>query len=139
MTYWARTISAAALVALLSVPSIEGQKSRRPAALPGYDPAVEVRVKGTIREVTFYLCPVSGGTGAHLRIDTAKQAVEVHLAPSWFLEKYGMKFRLGEKVEVIGVKYIRRDETGLVARQVESAIGTYSFRNPEGKPLWLPD
>ena len=138
MKPWARTISAAALLAVLSVPAVEGQKSRRAAPSPHYNPAAEIRVKGTIREVTFFVCPVSGGTGTHLRLDVKNQAVEIHLAPSWFVEKYGMKFRLGDKVEVVGIEYTRRGETGLIARQMESAGSTYSFRDPNGKPLWLP-
>ena len=136
MKTWTRTIGAAALVAVLSIPAVEGQ--RKAVLSPQYNPAAEIRVKGTIREVTFFVCPVSGGTGAHLRLDVRNQAVEIHLAPSWFIEKYRMKFRLGEKVEVTGFEYSRRGETGLMARQLESAGNIYSFRDPGGKPLWLP-
>jgi len=141
MKVWLRIITVAALVTALAVPLAQGQRNRRAASSPSskYNPAAEIRVKGTIREVTFFVCPVSGGTGAHLRLDAAKQPVEVHLAPSWFIERYGMKFALGEKVEVIGVEYSRRGEAGLMARQVERARSIYSFRDPEGKPLWLPE
>ncbi len=141
MKVWLRMITVAALVTALAVPLAQGQRNRRAASSPSpkYNPTAEIRVKGTIREVTFYTCPVSGGTGAHLRLDGLKQRVEVHLAPSWFIEKYGMKFALGEKVEVIGVEFSRQGEAGLMARQVESARDIFSFRDPQGKPLWLSE
>jgi hypothetical protein len=138
MKTWTRTIGTAALVAVLSVPAVEGQKSRSITPAPRYNPTAEIRVRGTIQEVTYFMCPVSGGSGAHLRLDASQQTVEVHLAPSWFVERYRMKFRLGAKVEVVGVRYSRRGETGLMARQVESSEGVYSFRDPDGNPLWLP-
>ena len=139
MKSWIRVITIAAVVTALAVPLAQGQKNRRGAPSPKYNPAAEIRVKGTIHEVTFYVCPVSGGTGAHLRLNVKSQPMKIHLAPSWFVEKYGMKFRLGEQVEVIGVEYTRAGEIGLMARQMEGATSIYSFRNPKGEPLWLQE
>ncbi len=134
-----RVIILAVVVVALAIPLAQGQKKKQGAASPKYDPAAEIRVKGTIREVTFYACPVSGRAGAHLRLETLKQTLEVHVAPSWFIEKYNIKFALGEKVEIVGVEYTRGGQAGLMARQVEGATGIYSFRNPKGEPLWLPE
>jgi DNA/RNA endonuclease YhcR with UshA esterase domain len=105
-------------------------------AIPSYDLAQEVKVKGEILEVKNYDCPISGTLGAHLVLRTAEGVVEVHLAPAKFLTEYQMSFAKGDKVEILGTKATFHDAPALLARRVTREQNEYFFRDAKGRPLW---
>jgi len=107
-------------------------------AVPSYDPAQEVKVKGEILEVKNYDCPISGTMGAHLALQTAEGVVEVHLGPAAYLSEYQMTFAKGDKVEILGTKVTFHDAPALLARQVTRDQCEYFFRDAKGRPLWAP-
>jgi DNA/RNA endonuclease YhcR with UshA esterase domain len=112
------------------------QKKSESHAIPSYDPAQEVRVKGEILEVKNYDCPISGTMGAHLALQTAEGVVEVHLGPAAYLSEYQMSFAKGDKVEILGTKVTFHDAPALLARQVTREQCEYFFRDAKGRPLW---
>jgi len=132
-----RTLLALVLGALvvLAAPG-QTQKKSEDHAVPRYDPAQEVKVKGEILEVKNYDCPISGTMGAHLALRTAEGVVEVHLAPASFLTEYQMSFAKGDKVEILGTKVTFHDAPALLARRVTRNDNEYFFRDAKGRPLW---
>jgi len=128
------TLILGALV-VLAVPAQTQKKAEEPA-VPRYDPAQEVKVKGEILEVKNYDCPISGTLGAHLVLRTAEGTVEVHLAPSAFLAEYEISFAKGDKVEILGTKVTFHEVPALLARRVIRAQNEHTFRDAKGNPLW---
>ena len=112
------------------------QKKSEDHAVPRYDPAQEVKVKGVILEVKNYDCPISGTLGAHLALQTGEGVVEVHLAPASFLSEYKINFVKGEKVVILGTKVTFHDVPALLARRVTQDQNEYFFRDAKGRPLW---
>lgn len=128
------TLVLGALV-VLSAPG-QTQKKSEGQAVPRYDPAQEVKIKGEVLEVKNYDCPISGTLGAHLALRTAEGVVEVHLAPASFLTEYQMSFAKGDKVEILGTKVTFHDAPALLARRVTRNDNEYFFRDAKGRPLW---
>lgn len=128
------TLVLSALV-VLAAPG-QTQKKSEDHAVPRYDPAQEVKVKGEVLEVKNYDCPISGTMGAHLALQTAEGVVEVHLAPAKFLSEYQMSFAKGDKVEILGTKVTFHDAPALLARRVTRDQNEYFFRDAKGRPLW---
>ena len=112
------------------------QKKSENHAVPRYDPAQELKVKGEILEVKNYDCPISGTMGAHLALRTAEGVVEVHLAPAAFLSEYQMSFAKGDKVVVLGTKVTFHDAPAMLARRLTRDDNEYFFRDAKGRPLW---
>jgi DNA/RNA endonuclease YhcR with UshA esterase domain len=129
------TLILGALV-VLAAPGQTQKKTTEEHAVPRYDLAQEVKVKGEILEVKNYDCPISGTMGVHLALQTAEGVVEVHLAPSAFLAEYQISFAKGDKVEVLGTKVTFHDMPALLARRVTRAQDDFTFRDPKGNPLW---
>jgi DNA/RNA endonuclease YhcR with UshA esterase domain len=130
------TLLALAVGALLVLAAPAQTQKSEDHALPRYDLAREVRIKGEILEVKNYDCPISGTMGAHLMLQTAEGVVEAHLAPAAFLSEYQMSFAKGDKVEVLGTKVTFHDAPALLARQVTRDQCDYFFRDAKGRPLW---
>jgi len=128
------TLILGALVVLVA----PGQTQNKGAshAVPRYDPAQEVTVKGEILEVKNYDCPISGTLGAHLALQTTDGVVEVHLAPAAFLSEYQMSFAKGDKVVILGTKVTFHDAPAMLARRVTREQCEYFFRDAKGRPLW---
>ncbi len=128
------TLILGALV-VLAAPA-QTQKKAEERAVPRYDPAQEVKVKGEILEVKHYDCPISGTLGAHLALRTTEGTVEVHLAPSAFLAEYEISLAKGDQVEILGAKVTFHEAPALLARRVTRAQNEYTFRDAKGNPLW---
>lgn len=112
-----------------------------PASAPKYDPATEVTVKGTVEEIQDFECPVSGGIGAHMMLrvedkEKGTRVIVVHLAPRKFLDDFGIKVAKGDQWKVIGAKVQMNGQEAILARIIDGSAGIFTFRNPEGRPLW---
>ncbi len=124
-------------VAVLTALAITVAFTEKPSnESPKYDIANEVTIKGVVQEVKEFQCPASGGMGAHLLVKTGDKNVLVHLALSKFLKDYGFNFAKGDDVVVLGAKAKIGDEEGILARQIDRANQTFTFRDKNGKPLW---
>lgn len=123
------------LALLLAVPAAFAQhKNGKPKVK--YDLAAEVKVKGTIEEITEYECPVSGGLGAHIVLKTGSGTEHVHIALAKFLKEYEMKFEKGQEIEVLGARVKVGEQDALLVRQITRGQDTFTFRDKQGKPLW---
>jgi len=104
-------------------------------ALPKYDPATEVKLKGTVEELRFQ--PATGGKqDAYLVLKNGEEKIQVFLCPKSFLDEMGVTFSQGDDVEVTGSK-VKQDSADLIlARQVVKGGDTTTLRFPDGKPAW---
>jgi hypothetical protein len=101
-----------------------------------YDVSKEVTIAGRIQVERDYQCPVSGTLGAHVTLQAADGALEIHLAPASFLKDYGIALQAGEEAKVVGVKIDFEGHPAVLARTVTVNNDTYTFRDGKGRPLW---
>ena len=101
-----------------------------------YNTAAEVTLQGTVQDIQEFYCPVSGETGTHLTIATASGNVQVHIAPSRFLNTKKWEFSKGDKVEIIGAPILFQGRHALIARTIIRGADVVAVRQENGKPLW---
>jgi hypothetical protein len=100
-----------------------------------YDKAQEVKITGTIVGVEEHR-GAGGASGVHLRVKTDAETIEVHVAPTAFVAREGVTFKIGDAITVTGARAKWEDEDVLVVRQVQMGDRIFAVRDSEGKPLW---
>jgi hypothetical protein len=107
-----------------------------PAPAPLYDPDTVTTVRGIATAVT--VVPARGGRtgGMHLTLESAGQAVEVHLGPAWFLRGEGIEVASGDAVEVTGSLVDSDGQSFLVARELKKGEKVVKLRDAQGVPVW---
>ena len=119
------TLAAIALVA----PSVLAQSQ------PQYDRASEAKLKGTVEELK--LDPPTGGKPvAYLIVKSGEDKTQVFLCPKSFLDEMGVKFTMGDSVEVTGSKVKQGSTELILAREVTKSGDTVTLRFNDGKPAW---
>jgi DNA/RNA endonuclease YhcR with UshA esterase domain len=105
--------------------------------IPTYDLTTEFRVKGLVVATNDHFCPMCGGMGSHLMLEAENgTVVEVHLAPTKFINEYHLVIVPGDNIEVLGSSVTIDGTTALVAREVTRGQETFVFRYADGKPAW---
>lgn len=132
-----RSTSVRMLVAILAlaVPMAFAQKNSDAPAMPKYDVSKEVKIKGTIEEVT-EMTMAKGEAGVHLMVKTATETIEVRLCPSGYLKDFEIAFAKGQTVEVTGSKLKIDDKDVILAREVVQGNNTLTLRDKSGAPVW---
>ena len=123
--------------ALLAPRLVLAQGPRRQGWARHYNPATDVRVKGTVeleqvRQVGRY----GGGSGTHIILKTEKEKIEVHLGPTAFVTQSGFTFAKGDQIEVVGSRTKLGDAHVLLAREVQKDSKTLVLRDANGIPRW---
>lgn len=98
-----------------------------------YNTASETTVTGTVQAVQQHPGK-RGGMGIHLLLKTKDSILDVHVGPSWYLDKQGVTFAEGDVVEVTGSMLKTND--GILAKEIKKGDKTLSLRNAAGRPLW---
>ena len=98
-----------------------------------YNTASETTVTGTVQAVQQHPGK-RGGVGIHLLLKTKDSTLDVHVGPSWYLEKQGITFAEGDTVEVTGS--LLKTNDGILAKEIKKGDKTLSLRNAAGKPFW---
>ncbi len=79
--------------------------------------------------------PGRGGVGVTLKTDT--ETVFVHLGPQWYLDQQkDFSFQAGDKIEVKGVKALRRGQDVFLAAEIKKGGSVLKLREDDGAPLW---
>lgn len=137
-------ITATALLAAFAAP-LNGQgrgMAAGRAGMPGcaggvascqYDTTTVVTLSGNVVSVDTV---GSGRMGVRLQLRSAKETIPVHLGPSWVLERDGMRFTPGDRIEIVGSRVQFGGAPALIAREVRKAGKTVTLRNRAGMPLW---
>lgn len=126
------------LVVMAAVAATGAGQSAPPSStvIPKYDLTTEALVKGVVVDTNDHLCPISGGLGSHLVLKTEDGAIEVHLAPTKFVNEYQLVLARGDNLEVLGSRVMIAGREALLARQITRGEETFVFRDANGKPVW---
>ena len=112
-------------------------KFERPVTAQGaalYNRASETTVKGVVKDLADFDCPVSEGEiGSHLTLMTADGALQIHLAPARIMRSHPMRFTPGDQLEVVGSAVRIRGKEGMIAREVTRGNESFVLRDPDGR------
>lgn len=100
----------------------------------GYDPAKEVTLLGTIS--SFIPSSPTGPVGAHVALQTAGGAIDVHVGTEKFLELNHLTLNAGDSVRIIGESFTIGDSSIFLARIIQKGTTAVAVRSPKGMPLW---
>lgn len=129
----------AAAVVIFVLLLILGVSFHRPVSAQGaalYNAADELVVRGFVKEVQEFDCPVSEGElASHLMLKTADGVLQVHLAPVRIMAGQKLSFAPGDQLEVVGSKIRLNGENGVIAREITRGNESFIFRDREGKLL----
>lgn len=117
-----------------------GVKPRGPAEQGAalYNVATESTVKGAVRAVEDFTCPVSESEmGRHLRLQTDKGIVQVHLAPARVMRSQKFTFSPGDQIEVLGSQLSLQGQDSIIAREITRGNESFFIRDREGKLLLM--
>ena len=74
--------------------------------------------------------------GVHVLLKTAKETLEIHLGPAWFIDNQEAKLQAGDTVSVRASRTTMMGQPALVAMDVKRGGETLRLRNDDGTPLW---
>ena len=77
-----------------------------------------------------------GFPGTHLMVQTDKETIEVHLAPSWFLAEQEFDLISQDKITVIGSRINVDGQDAIIAREIIKGDRTLVLRDGDGFPIW---
>lgn len=100
----------------------------------GYDPGREVNLVGTV--TSFVANSQTGPLGAHVIVQTASGAVDVHVGTAKFLQLNNLTLSSGDMVRVIGESFINGSNTVFLARIIQKGTQAVAVRSAHGMPLW---
>ena len=116
-------------VAVAMLGAVWAQESEK--ALPKYDVAAEVKLKGGVEEVR----EVADAT--HVMLRSGTQLMTVYVAPSSFLKDMECAFAKGDDVEIIGSKVKVESGETVLAREITRGQLTLTLRDKKGAPVWM--
>lgn len=101
-----------------------------------YDPDTVTTLRGTASTVA--VVPARGGRmgGMHLTMQSEGQAIEVHLGPTWFLQREGVEVAKGDSIEVTGSVIEADGNRFLIAREMKKGQKLLKLRDEQGVPVW---
>jgi DNA/RNA endonuclease YhcR with UshA esterase domain len=129
-------LSVAVIAVLLLTFGMKPGPSEQGTAL--YNVATENTVKGTVRAVEDYTCPVSENEmGRHLRMQSATGTMEIHLAPARVMRSQKFSFSPGDQIEVLGSRVKIQGQESIIAREVTRGNETFFIRDRQGRLLLI--
>jgi hypothetical protein len=106
-----------------------------------YDPRTVETIRGEVLRIV--VVPGQGtGPGAstsggvHLTLKTEQGNVDVHLGPSWYLEKQSWKIAEKDQIEVRGSRVTIQGTPGVIAAEVKKGDQVLQLRDANGIPAW---
>lgn len=104
-------------------------------ALPKYDAAKEVTIKGTIEDVT-EMAMGKNEVGVHLIVKTTTETIEVRLCPSSYVKDFEANLTKGQSLQVTGAKVKIEEKDVILAREIVQGNNTITLRDKKGEPVW---
>jgi outer membrane murein-binding lipoprotein Lpp len=93
-------------------------------------------VKGEIIALDV-VAPLKGmSSGVHLMLKTNKEAISIHLGPSWYIENQDVKIGLKDEIEVVGSRVSIQGKSVLIAAEVRKGDEVLRLRDDRGIPYW---
>lgn len=101
-----------------------------------YDSDAVTTLKGKVKAVTVVPARRGWSGGTHVTLESDGAATDVHLGPTWFLEREGLKLAAGDALEVTGSLLDDDGNAYLVAREVKKGTALVRLRDERGTPAW---
>jgi len=74
--------------------------------------------------------------GVHAVLKTDREAIVVHLGPSWFIDNQDPKIGSGDRVEIRGSRIVFEGKPALIAATVTKDGEILTLRDASGVPVW---
>mgnify|MGYP001617500299 CR=1 FL=1 len=102
-----------------------------------YDTKTVETVAGEVVKVKTIPHRRGTGSGVHLMLKTSREDIPVHLGPSFYLDKQGVKIEQNDKIEVKGSRVTtKRGKPVLLAAEVKKGDSLLKLRDENGVPAW---
>lgn len=142
MKKWQTTISAAVMVLLCSSVVLaanwrgSGGWGMGSTYQRNFNPLTVETIPGTVASVE-QTTPMKGmNYGIHIILKAEKETIEVHLGPSWYIERLDARIEKGDKVEVKGSRVTMAGKVVIIAAEVKKGDNTLILRDSAGIPAW---
>jgi len=143
-----RTISLMSIFALVVATAAWAQPGMGPGSGQGrgwgagdpysrmYNPKTVETLSGEVVSVDKFTPGRKMSYGVHFTLKTEKEAIPVHLGPSWYMEKQAVTIATGDKVEVTGSRITYEGKPTIIAGEVKKGGQVLKLRNAAGVPAW---
>lgn len=101
-----------------------------------YDPKTVATLRGPVTAITVVPAPGGSAGGTHVTLEAGDRTVDVHLGPTWFLQREGFELAKGDSIEATGSLIHADGDTFLVAREVRKGDKVLKLRDERGVPVW---
>lgn len=93
-------------------------------------------LSGRVEKVELFTPGKGMSQGVHILVKTDKESIPVHLGPSWYIDRQGVKLEPGDKVQVTGSRVTYKDKPAIIASEVKKGEQTLKLRDVSGVPVW---
>jgi hypothetical protein len=101
-----------------------------------YNPQTIETVSGEVVSVG-HAAPMKGmSQGVVIVFKTSKETLNVHLGPSWFIEKQDFRIEPKDKLEINGSRVELAGKPVLIAAEVKKGDQYLNLRDESGFPIW---
>lgn len=101
-----------------------------------YDTKTLETIKGKVLSVDAFIPTRGMSHGVHLKVETQKDIVNVHLGPAWYIENQDIILKPEDKIEIKGSKIDFAGEPAIIAAEVKKGDMTLVLRSEDGFPVW---
>jgi hypothetical protein len=98
-----------------------------------YDATQETVLEGTV--LSYLAESATPPIGAHLHLQTASGAVDLHLGGASYLQANHFSLQKGDSVRVVGVNSATREGSVFLVRVIQKGGQSLNLRTPQGTPL----
>ena len=102
----------------------------------GYNPDTVQIVTGEIESVELFSPKGEGDQEVGVVIRTDKEVISVQLGPPGYLDRLGVNFKPGDKIQVTGSRVIKDKKPYMFASEVRKGGQVIKLRDETGFPAW---
>lgn len=74
--------------------------------------------------------------GISIALKTGKETIDVHLGPSWYIERLDVKLEKGDKIELKGSRTTINNKQVIIASEFKKQDAVFVLRDNNGYPIW---
>jgi hypothetical protein len=101
-----------------------------------YNTATVETISGTVESIG-RITPMKGmHYGIHIMLKTEKGSIEVHLGPSWYIERLDTNIEKNDMIEIKGSKITVSGKPVIIAAEVKKGDNLLILRDNAGTPAW---
>lgn len=116
--------------------SADPENAGQPSPGRSYDPDTVTTLRGTASEVVVVPARGERTGGLHLTLQSDNETMDVHLGPTWFLQREGIEIAKGDPIEVTGSVIDLDGNSFLIARELKKGQKFLRLRDEQGVPAW---